>query len=383
MPRYGRDIVGGAETLCRTVAEGLAEAGQEVEVFTTCARDHFTWRNELTPGTTIESGVPVHRFPVDEDRDHERFAEVHHRIARRIRVGYLGQLEWMANSVTSPQLEDEVRRRTDLWCLIALPYLFGTSFWCVQNEPRRTVLNPCLHDEPHAWTDATRAMLDGSVGCMANTQAEQRLLSRIAPGARTRLGGIGFDIFDAPADSARLLADRGLEPGYLLYAGRREEGKGLGTLFDYYRRLVADRPSAPQLALMGTGGLVTPPDIAHRVIDLGFVPEEDKRAAYAGALCLVHPSRMESFGIVLMEAWREGVPAVVTAHGEVLTDHCRASGGGLWYRDYAEFAETVGLLMDQPETAEVLGRAGAAYVKDRYSHDAVCRRYIEALTTWL
>ena len=44
--RYGKDVVGGAETVFRELAHGLAAKGWDVEVLTTCARDHFSWANE-------------------------------------------------------------------------------------------------------------------------------------------------------------------------------------------------------------------------------------------------------------------------------------------------------------------------------------------------
>ena len=280
-------------------------------------------------------------------------------------------------------MENELARRADLWCVIAMPYLFGTTFWCVENIPQRTVLNPCLHDEPHAWLDLTKSMLEVAVGCISNTPAEERLLGRIAPKARSHIGGIGFDVYEKPADVVAFCAERSIEPGYLLYAGRREEAKGVGTLFEYYREFASARLDAPPLALMGSGGLRIPGDLSDRIIDLGFVPTDQKRSAYASARCLVHPSRMESFGIVLMEAWQEGVPALVNAESEVLEDHCRDSGGGLWFRDYPEFAEALSMLIDEPATADALGRGGKEYVASNYSHAAVRDRYLEALNAWL
>ena len=41
----------------------------EVTVFTTCARDYVTWRNELPEGPSREGRALVRRFPVEEERD--------------------------------------------------------------------------------------------------------------------------------------------------------------------------------------------------------------------------------------------------------------------------------------------------------------------------
>ncbi len=66
--RYGAEVTGGSESLARAVAERLA-ADFRVTVFTTCARDYVTWRNELPAGTEPANGVEVARFPVEEERD--------------------------------------------------------------------------------------------------------------------------------------------------------------------------------------------------------------------------------------------------------------------------------------------------------------------------
>ena len=47
--RYGAEIDGGSETLCRDVAERLVES-HDVEVLTTTATDYLTWKNALPAG---------------------------------------------------------------------------------------------------------------------------------------------------------------------------------------------------------------------------------------------------------------------------------------------------------------------------------------------
>ena len=66
--RYGKEVLGGSEHLCRLLAERLA-THNEVEVLTTCARDYVTWANEYTEGTDRIRGVTVRRFANADVRD--------------------------------------------------------------------------------------------------------------------------------------------------------------------------------------------------------------------------------------------------------------------------------------------------------------------------
>ena len=60
-PRYGAEISAGAEHACRLLAEQVSER-HDVEVLTTCSRDHRTWKNEYGEGADRIRGVLVRRF---------------------------------------------------------------------------------------------------------------------------------------------------------------------------------------------------------------------------------------------------------------------------------------------------------------------------------
>lgn len=383
VPRYGAGIVGGAETLCRLVAEDLAAHGTPVEVFSTCAVDHFTWANHHPEGTTVEGGVPVHRFAVDASRDADLFWHHHAAIALNERLSYAEQIEWMANGARSAGLQRALGRRRPSW-VVGVPYLFGTAFWAVAEHPGRAALIPCMHDEPHARVAVVRDALEGVRGCMANSEGERELIAGLAPAASATVVGVGYEPTPPPGD--RQVADfcraRGIAPGYLLYAGRREEGKGVPLLFRHYARYRASRPGAPPLAMMGSGDLPVPEEIAEHVIELGFVPDADRGAAYAGASVLLHPSTLESFGMVLLEAWIAGTPALVNGGSAVLVSHCRASGGGLWFGSASEFEAALDVLLEDPALRDRMAAAGAAYALSTFSWDEVRRRFLGALEEW-
>ena len=383
VPRYGPDILGGAETLCRGLAEDLRSHGQDVEVLTTCAVDHFTWENTRPPGTEVINGVPVHRFPVSPRRDNERWWELHVAIASGKPMGYASQLEWMGNSVWSEGLQQAVEDTSRYDWIVATPYLFGTTFWAVAGRPARTALISCLHDEPYAWLPAVRDALTSARGCMVCAQGEQELMRRVAPDATAAFVGVGFDDVPPPPDAvAAFCARRGIDPGYLLYAGRREEAKGLPALFANYAALRDANPATPPLALMGSGSMPIPAALTDVVIDLGFVPDADRSAAYAAAAVLLHPSRLEALGMVLLEAWCCGTPAVVNGGSPVLREHCRESGGGLWYAGAADFVEAIGLLLEDPDLRGRMAAAGAEYAERRYSWPAVRARFLDTLEEW-
>jgi glycosyltransferase involved in cell wall biosynthesis len=58
-----------------------------------------------------------------------------------------------------------------------------------------------------------------------------------------------------------------------------------------------------------------------------------------------------------------------------LTDHCRDSNAGLFYADGDEFAESLDLLVREPELRRALGENGRRYVERQYRWDVVMARY--------
>jgi glycosyltransferase involved in cell wall biosynthesis len=370
VPRFGRGIAGGAETLVRALATRCAAEGWEAEVATTCARDHVTWADELPEGTVVEDGVTVHRFRVGP-RDGRRYDALHPAILSG-RAGYADELEWLANSVWSPGMQHYLEDECGHDLRVLSPYLFGTTLWGAQADPARSALLPCLHDEPYARLATVRRVMAAVRGGLFNAPAEERLARRIAPVRDGGVVGMGFDPPGRPPGPLPAALD-GIGP-YLVYAGRLEEGKRVPVAVDHTVRLAGERRDGPALVLMGRGGYRAPASARGRVVELGYVSEEEKRAVYAGATALVNPSEMESLSIVLMEAWLEGTPAIVAAGSEVMSDHVARSGGGTTFASYGEFRAAATRLLDDPGERERQGARGRAYSLEEYGWPAVWAR---------
>ena len=146
----------------------------------------------------------------------------------------------------------------------------------------------------------------------------------------------------APGDVAGFRARHGLARPYALYAGRIDAGKGCAEMLAHHARYRRGRPEPLDLVLIGRLAMQEPRQDGVRY--LGFLPEEDKAAAMAGACALVCPSPFESLSIVLLEGLALGTPGLVNAGSPVLKEHCLRSNAGLFYADGDEYVEAMDLL---------------------------------------
>ena len=145
----------------------------------------------------------------------------------------------------------------------------------------------------------------------------------------------------------------------------------------FYEAAQAEVMGCPDLYLIGKLAMDLPaiPRLRH----LGFVNEEDKHAAMAGAVALICPSPYESLSITLLEAMSHGTPVLVSSRSEVLVDHAHKSNAGLAYRTSEEFAESVRLfILDEP-LRRSLGNNGRRYALSEFSWERVLERLIRQI----
>jgi glycosyltransferase involved in cell wall biosynthesis len=378
-PRYGTEVIGGAETAARMLAERLCQRpGWTVEVLTSCALDHLTWENTEPAGTTTINGVTVRRFPTASQRMMEYFE-----LDAKLRVSpgsasLAESREWVAlNGPMCPGLVDAVAD-TDADVVACYPYLFATTVDAIAVSPVPTILHAAAHDEPALYLSAFRRSFRDIDGFVYHTHAERDLMEyAFANGARPQIV-LGLGVND-PAGGGRPGGDiLGLgERPYLCYLGRVDEHKGCGMLAEYFERYKQRNPSDLALAFVGPISDKSPdhPDI----VVTGTVSEADKWDILAGARVMVTPSAYESFSLVLLEAWTLGVPVLVNASCAATMEHCHRSGGGLWFDSYRSFEVTVDRLVGDATLASTLGAAGRRYTARYYRWPSIIDRYTSFL----
>jgi len=159
----------------------------------------------------------------------------------------------------------------------------------------------------------------------------------------------------------------------VLPTGRPVAPAGRISPLQAYPTGVAARPDG-KTVLAIAGPVVQPPPPHDDIVVPGVLGDDERWGALEGAAAFVRPSPAESFGIVLLEAWTKAKPVLVNGLCTVTAGHARRSGGGLAYRDYADFEAALEILLGEPQTAATLGAKGQAYaggltwgsVMDRY-----------------
>jgi glycosyltransferase involved in cell wall biosynthesis len=376
--RYGVEICGGSEQLCRQVAERLSRHA-EVEVLTSCATDYMAWQDAYEPGLTTVNGVPVRRFRVDYPRTVPLFNHLSEAVFSDKNCPEL-QERWVREQ--GPYSSDFLRYlkaeggRFDVF--IFFTYAYALTFFGLPRVAARSLLVPTAHDEPAFHLPIYRRLFTQPKALLFNTAEEQSLvLQKFGLTTPNAVAGIGIDETDNPQPEGVPLRFRDcLRPSFLLYLGRIDEAKGCRQLLESFIRFRSEHPEPPlQLVLVGKVLMEIPshPDI----LALGFLEEEEKRQILASARLLIMPSSYESLSIVVLEAWSLGVPVLVNGDCAVLRGQCRRSGGGLDYSDYEGFRSALIRLVQDLSLGRRLGENGRRYVRENYAWPVVERIYLQ------
>ena len=379
-PRYGDDVVGGSEAVMREAARGLARRGHPIEVLTTCAKDHYTWANDFPAGDFQVDGLTLRRFPTVHDAPRVEWENTQRRIMLGLPVTEAEEIAWVSGHFRVPALFHHlVAHGEEYRAVILSPYLFWTTIVGAMAMPDRTVVIPCLHDEPYAYLKVVRRLLAGSAQVWFLSEPEHQLARRLGPVAEdSHVTGAGVPIPEGyDPEGFRARHGLGSRP-FALYAGRRESGKGWDALLAGYAHAVS-RGVDLDLVSVGVGKVEVPPELEGRLIDLGFLAADEIGDAFSAATVYLQPSPNESFSRTVMESWLAGTPVVASAASEVVAWHCERSGAGLVYADDAELAECLALAAQAPDVLSRLAQRGREYVLTNYTWDAVLDRMEKAL----
>jgi glycosyltransferase involved in cell wall biosynthesis len=408
--RYGAEVLGGSEHLCRLVAERLADT-HDVDVLTTCARDYVTWANEYAEGSDRIRGVTVRRFANAATRDIEAFNRYSEWIYNNPHTR-ADELNWLKQQGPwCPGLIEYLTRHQQQYdVLIFFTYLYAPTVLGLDVAPQRSILVSTAHDEPAITLEIFKDVFKKPAALCYLTASEREFVQAYFPERPLleEVVGVGVDLPQQqpyprmperpPDDEPRTASDAGTDedasarefPSHLLargsvfrrrhrlygpivlYGGRIDPGKGCEELIHYFGEYVKDGGDAT-LALMGAKLMSLPEEPFIRFA--GLLSDSERLQALEAATVVVCPSPYESLSLLALEALSVGTPILVNARSAVLVEHATRSNGGLWYADRDEFVEALKLLVGDEALRRSLGRNGRDYVRRSYRWDVVLGKY--------
>ncbi len=383
--------IGGAENFGRAMVRRFVDAGHAVDVITSDAHDlwYFTNRRRRrveAPRVSTVDGAKVHRFPV------------RHRPMQR----YVGRLlsyapHWPTRCRVASYMPilpgiDQVRGDYDAVFAVGFPYTIFShaAFQTARAAKAPLILSPFLHlatlDDPHRkhYTRPHQIRLLNEADCVVvqtNIEADAVADWGVPRSNLLRLG-MGFERKDVTGGDRRSLRQRlGLPPDRPIigHLATLDPNKGTTDLIQAVARLNRSRPEADpvQLVLAGPASpafeqfmAAAPVGAMPWLSQLGPLPMGDLPDFFAGLDLFAMPSRTDSFGIVFLEAWANGVPVVAAAAGGV-PEVVRHGVTGLLvpFGDLDRLTGALIAMISDPLKARSMGQAGRDLVRHGYSWD--------------
>jgi glycosyltransferase involved in cell wall biosynthesis len=362
--RYGgppRSILG----LCRS----LADAGVDVEVFTTTANGP----EPLPPaaeGTTYE-GVRVRYFPIAWPKRYWRGSGLGASLGRAMADADLVHVHGLWNLTG--------------WTAIARARAAGRPYVI---SPRGMLQPAAMRrhrvTKTAAYWTLERAHLRAAAFLHATSFLEEYELAKCGPPVVAIPNGVTPGVVSAGAvERLRAQAQIDADDEVVMFLGRLHPIKRLDLLAQAFAAVHRARPGA-RLVIAGPdeGGYrrqiehVFAP-IAHVTRWLGAVDSETTSALFAASRALVQCSDSESFGMSVAEALTAGLPAIVTDRSpwsQIGTLGCGYSVA----HEPAAIASAVLQILEHPAEGRAMGVRGKTWAHDVFGWAAIGRSMRDA-----
>jgi glycosyltransferase involved in cell wall biosynthesis len=381
--RYGEEIIGGAESHARMIAERLAATGDyEVEVYTTTSRE-ISWDDVFPVGVSALNGVTLRRFRTETPRApwfrllHQVAKAKNHRMVGRLvpkRAAEAFETLWYkAQGPYCPTLVAalaEGGERCDRFLFFT--YLYYPTVFGLPQVASRALLVPTVHDEPALYNERTRRLLSAARRILVNTDVERELIVGLEPSlaAKTSIAGVGIEV--PPQQRTPRLASI----PYGLYLGRIGRAKRVDGLIAAYQELRRAGKASWDLYLVGARDGDVAVEGLPGVRYLGQVDEASKWRLISEAAFVVNPSEHESLSLATLEALAASRPVLLSRACPVFRRYAEEVSAVFLYGSAAELASGAGAALEV--SVEQLERA-RSWVLARHGWARILATYADAL----
>lgn len=360
----------------------LLSTQYEVTIATTNSSDYITWRGDLQEGEYQFDNIKIHRFKAEKQRNIKKFNRLYSTLIKKNNLtkedcsNFIYQQGPIVNNLVK-----YIQNSTLLYDLfLFVGYMYYPTIYSLPIVKEKSILIPALHDEPVAYFPIYKEILTDDIIYAFNTIDELTLFNKIFNFIPKKNNVIGINI----SKVNELEVDnrfKSIDFKFILYIGRIDNGKGISELINYFKQWKFKHNSDIKLLLSGKGdtSISTEDDI----IFTGFITESEKDFLIQKSIFLINPSSLESFSLVIMEAWKLGKAVLVSSKSEILKKHCIRSNAGLYYNDYESFEKVINLMISDTELLVKLGENGKRYISMNYSSEMILSKFNHLFTSYI
>lgn len=367
-PRFGAEGAVPAERLAEELVRHAPESWA-VSVFTTTVRGP-EGAEDFAEGGAQTGRTVVHRFRPES-------------AATRAGSGAADRNRARGSGLGSPELLRRLAEDAGGYDLVAV---FGAeprlAAEAVAVAPERTVLLPFVEGLLAGGETLPAPVFERPAAFVFGSEAEEMaVVDRYRLHRRMRETVSGALLLQRAVVPDRFREVAGIRGPHLVYPGPLRSGRGVEELLRYFTTFVAAHPRAGlELVVFAPAGIQLPrrPEVRLVVLE----DAQQRLDAIAGARLAVLPARLSSFRAQGVEPLSLGAPLLVNASASELVEVCRASNGGLFYRNYEEFELILELALRDPELFARLGASGREYLGARNDWEGVVEAYDRAFRSF-
>ncbi len=237
-----------------------------------------------------------------------------------------------------------------------------------------------------------KKIMRNSTFVVAQSQFEKELYTGIGiPDERIHISGSGIDPAEFNASSReRGLKRLGVKGPVILSLTAHSLDRGTSHILEASRNLlkkgqdftlIIAGPVLPDVDEYINSEKELAEEFGERLVLTGYVRKEDRIDLLAAADIVLLPSRLDCFGIVVLEAWMSGKPVIGCWSGvmpDIISDG--SNGFLVSWGDAVSLLNRMEILLENPALGHAMGEKGRKDVLDRWTWEMVTDRFYRRLS---
>jgi len=244
----------------------------------------------------------------------------------------------------------------------------------------------------HYFSGCQKDILNNSSFVVAQSNFEKELYTGMGvPEERVHLSGSGIDPREfTDGNRERGLKRLGVTGPIILSLTAHSLDRGTRQIVEACRNLLKQKknftlvlagPILPDVDKYLDSERELSEEFGSRLVITGYVSREKRIDLISAADMVLLPSRLDCFGIVVLEAWMSGKPVTGSWSGampDIIDDG--VNGFLVPWGDTASLANRISILLDNPDLRVKMGKIGRKNVLQRWTWDKVTDRFYRRLS---